>query len=739
MKLQMKLFITVLSILLLFALSIGVVQYAYITKNSQAEIAAFKEEQITQTKQTLQSYVNIAYTTIETNYRNSTDKKWLAQHYGAHLIDIIDMAEGIINKNIQLAEQGEITTQEAQQRASAAIGALRYNKGTGYIWINDTGTPLPKMIKHPTNPALNGTVLDSPQYNCALGQNKNLFQAAVAIGKEKGGGFLDYLWPKPAKEGLSKKQQKLSYVRLVPQWQWLIGTGISVDDALLEAVATAKQEIEKMRYDNGVGYFWINDMTRPYPRIIMHPGNPGLNGKIADSPKFNCTKDKNQNFLQAAVDTCTAKGDGFIEYLWPKPGRDGVTKEQPKLSYVRVFKPLDWVIGTGVYIDSIDAAVAAKTAQAQASSQKLLVNLLLTGLAMFVVLALSIRFFTNQFIVSDIKKSVNFAEILAQGDFSQRLAIDKKDEIGVLAGALNKIVTSLQNMVGEIRQQSTALSGSSAALATVSLQMSGNAEQTSTKANTVAAASEEMSTGMDSVAAAIEQAATNVNMVSAAAEQMASTIKEISANTAKTSSMAATANHKANQASAKVDELNRSAAEITKVTETIREISEQTNLLALNATIEAARAGEAGKGFAVVAHEIKELARQTATATLEIKNNIDGVQAAIANTVDEINDVQKIINDVSEMSATVASAIEEQSVTTTEIAVNVAQASQGIQEVTENIAQVATVSTQISAEIADVNTAGAELSASSLLVQKNGDELKNFSINLEKLINHYTI
>ncbi len=265
--------------------------------------------------------------------------------------------------------------------------------------------------------------------------------------------------------------------------------------------------------------------------------------------------------------------------------------------------------------------------QAKDTSRRLFFNILFAIGGMLFVLAFTVRFFTNHFIVRDITKSVAFAESLAGGDYSESLDIAKKDEIGVLAGALNKIVESLRATVGEIQNRSSTLSTESVSLsAVVSEQMSNSAEQTSVKANTVASASEEMSANMETIAAATEQAATNVNMVAAAAVEMTSTINEIATNTSKTNLMAG----EANQASQRVDELGQSAMDISKVTETITEISEQTNLLALNATIEAARAGEAGKGFAVVTNEIKDLAKQTAEAT-QVQNSANKLKNRSSN------------------------------------------------------------------------------------------------------------
>lgn len=198
-------------------------------------------------------------------------------------------------------------------------------------------------------------------------------------------------------------------------------------------------------------------------------------------------------------------------------------------------------------------------------------------------------------------------------------------------------------------------------LAAIADQMAAGAEDTASRSSQVAAAAREMSSNQDSVAAAMEQASTNVNMVAAAAEEMSSTIDAIAQNSSRAKDITAQAVDQSKIASNRVDELGRAASEITKVTEAITDISEQTNLLALNATIEAARAGEAGKGFAVVANEIKALAKQTAEATLDIKNKIKGIQEATGITVTEINDISSVITDVDQIVAAIASAVEEQS------------------------------------------------------------------------------
>ena len=314
-----------------------------------------------------------------------------------------------------------------------------------------------------------------------------------------------------------------------------------------------------------------------------------------------------------------------------------------------------------------------------------------------------------------------------------------RDELDKLAAWVNTFITQVSKIIKNITDHSETLSHSSLDLSNLSGQMSKGAENMSGKSNAVATAAEEMSANINSVAAAMEQASTNINIVATAAEQMTATINEIAQNSGKARVITGEAVSQTRSASNKIEELGKAAQDVGKVTETITEISEQTNLLALNATIEAARAGDAGKGFAVVANEIKELARQTADATREIKANIEGIQGSTAGTVKEIEQISKVINDVNEIVSTIAAAVEEQSVTTNEIAGNVAQASQGIQEVNQNVAQSSVVSADIAKDIADVNQEANEISTSSSQVNLNATELSKLAEQLIKIVRKFKI
>ncbi|NQU65204.1 MAG: DUF3365 domain-containing protein [SAR324 cluster bacterium] len=342
-------------------------------------------------------------------------------------------------------------------------------------------------------------------------------------------------------------------------------------------------------------------------------------------------------------------------------------------------------------------------------------------------------------IVKAIGTSVSFAKRITEGDFSQKLEINRKDEVGELSSAMNTMITNLSQMITEVIEGVNQLSTSSSQLSDISDNMHRNASSSSDKSNTVAAAAEEMSSNMVSVAAAVGETSANVSSVASAAEEMTATIKAITENTERSRGITADAVEQAKDASSNVDELGLAAEGIGEVTQAIATISDKTNLLALNATIEAARAGEAGKGFAVVANEIKELAKQTSDATRDIRQRIEGIQKSATTTVQQIQQISAIINDINDIVSSTATTIEEQNNATREIATNISEASVGIQEVTQNVAQASEASNEVAREIAEVSQSSSEIAESSSLVSTNSEKLSKLAVRLQELTSRFKL
>ncbi|WP_321491911.1 methyl-accepting chemotaxis protein [uncultured Desulfobacter sp.] len=342
-------------------------------------------------------------------------------------------------------------------------------------------------------------------------------------------------------------------------------------------------------------------------------------------------------------------------------------------------------------------------------------------------------------ITAPILKAVWFAEKMAEGDLRQKMEVNRNDEIGQLTQSLNTMAQSMRTMFEDIVESSEALSSSSTALSDVAGKMLKNVQLSADQSGRVAAAAEELTTTMNSVTATTEETEASIQRIVAASEEMTSTIQEISRNTARGSSITQEAVEEAKQVSAKVNILGQAAKDISKVTETIDDISNQTNLLALNATIEAARAGEAGKGFAVVAGEIKILAQQTAEATKEINKRIEGVQTTTVESIKAIETIVGVINEINDIVNSVATAIEEQSSTTQEISGSVSKAALGVQEVNENINQTSAVAGEVALDIASIDQTTQDVNQGSQQVSERAAQLATLSERLNSLISRFKV
>jgi methyl-accepting chemotaxis protein len=485
--------------------------------------------------------------------------------------------------------------------------------------------------------------------------------------------------------------------------------------SVAEAQKRAQARLTTLRYA-GNEYFFITDTQT---RLVMHPLRPEMVGR--DMSDF---KDANGTLIyKMFVDTARA-GDGVVRYNQNKPGS---AEPQPKLSYVANFAPWGWVVGTGVYIDDLDA-------QTWASTQR---SLIAAGFVLLITLVISVVMARR--ITKPLHLMTDTMKALAGGKLDVMVpGIGRSDEVGEMAEAVeifktnavarqrleaeqhelearaaaqrkadtNKLADDFESAVGEI-------------IHTVS-SASTELEASASTLTTTATRSRELAT---LVASASEEASTNVQSVASATEEMTSSVNEISRQVQDSARIAHEAVDQARKTNDRVGELSKAAARIGDVVELINTIAGQTNLLALNATIEAARAGEAGRGFAVVASEVKALAEQTAKATGEIGQQINGIQSATQESVTAIREISDTIGKMSEIASTIASAVEEQGAATQEISRNVQQAAQGTQQVSANINDVQRGASETGSASSQVLSAAQSLSRDSTRLQ---DEVANF-------------
>jgi len=394
----------------------------------------------------------------------------------------------------------------------------------------------------------------------------------------------------------------------------------------------------------------------------------------------------------------------------------------------------------GALVKDENGILLAKTKTIESSAYK---TVIYSGLAIILIffLSLSAALLMARQIIRPLRRVVDMLKDISEGegDLTKRLEASRRDEIGDLSTYFNRFVQKIQGIIASIADNAGTVASSATELSAISQQTTMSVGDMTEKTATAAAAAEESSANTVSVAASMEQASSNLATVASATEEMSATIGEIASNSDKARSISSEAGMQAASVSSLMTQLGKAANDIGKVTETITGISSQTNLLALNATIEAARAGAAGKGFAVVANEIKDLAKQTAAATEDIKNKIGEMQASTGSAITDIEKITAVIQQVGYLVSGIATAIEEQATVTRSVAGNIAQASAGVRDANERIAQTASVSRSMAQDIAGVDSAAGEIKEGGIQVQSSAAELSKLAEELKSLVGQFKI
>ncbi|MCX5733072.1 MAG: methyl-accepting chemotaxis protein [candidate division NC10 bacterium] len=489
------------------------------------------------------------------------------------------------------------------------------------------------------------------------------------------------------------------------------------------ARSAAISAVKSLRYETNE-YFWINDM-RPY--MVMHPIKPEMDGKdLAGQADPN-----GKRLFVEMAETVKDKKSGFVNYMWPKVGmKDPV----PKISYVQGFEPWGWVIGSGIYIDDVDAAFWGKV--------KLYVPVILCIMAGIGVLSWVVA----RGISGGLRRVMAVTQQAASGDLTARVELDTKDELGQMSQAMNRMLEGFHDSMTEVRQAAQQTAAAAQQLTAVvgeldsaSQQLASGSEQLSAGAQEQASSLEETASGSEQLSAGAQEQASSLEETAASLEEITSTVKQNADNARQANQMAVSAHDGAQhggmvvqQAVGAMEAITASSKKIAEIITTIDEIAFQTNLLALNAAVEAARAGEQGRGFAVVASEVRALAQRSAGASKEIK-------ALITDSVAKVEGGAKLVNQSGETLTEIVTGSKKVADLIAEITAASQEQSQGIEQVNKAVTQMDAVTQQNAAQTEELSGTAQNLAAQTEELSATAQSLAAQAEQLQTQVAKFTL
>jgi methyl-accepting chemotaxis protein len=451
----------------------------------------------------------------------------------------------------------------------------------------------------------------------------------------------------------------------------ILYVGLDVD----ANIAALRERIKKMKVGD-TGYYYVLDATqgKTYGNLIVHPVKEGKN--------ILASKDASgREFIREMLET----KHGLITYPWMN-AEAGETSPRTKVAAYTLFKDWNWLIAGGTYEDEITKEAA-----------RLRNQYIVIGLVALAIFAAILHTVMKRTVTRPLVRARDAAVRIAEGDLTVRMAVDRSDEIGLLAAAMNNISSSLSTVVGQVRSGAEQIAGASGEISSGNLDLCSRTEQQAANLASTANSMQDLTETVRRNAGDAHEAnqlAVNTSMVAQEGGRM---VREVIDT---------------------MDTIKASSGKIGDIIGVIDGIAFQTNILALNAAVEAARAGEQGRGFAVVATEVRNLAQRSAAAAKEIKGLI------VASTA-EVDAGSRIVQEAgTTMNEVLASAEKVTTIMARISSANAAQSS-GIEHINRSIGEMDQVTQQNAALVE-------EASAAAQAMQEQADHLAR-SVRLFKL------
>ncbi|KRG43824.1 chemotaxis protein [Stenotrophomonas panacihumi] len=624
------------------------------------------------------------------------------------------MAVGVVEAYAARAAKGELTQEEAQRQALAALSTLQANKGVDYFYVTDEH---PTMLMHPTRPDLVG----KPLNDVLSPDGQRIFPAFVKVA-QAGGGYVDYQWAKPGKKDPVSKS---SYNTLYKPWGWVIGTGVYFDDTQSQAlVFTGIMTLAGgvlVLINLGLGWLLGNAVLVPVGRALavikgvshgdlhVHVGHRGRDeiGQMLQA------MDEMQARLRLVIEAQSEMGRqheaGTISYRIPSQDFAG--------EFATMVEGTNRLVASHIRV----TMHVVELAQAYAAGDLSREMEALPGDKAVITSAINGVRGSLQAINNEIK---HLAQAAAAGDFSVRgdesafgfdfatMVGDLNSMMAVNDRNLGKLSTLLRaiadgdltaRMHGEFHGVFARMRDDANATVAQLTSIVGRIQEASGSINLAAG---EIAEGNSDLSRRTEQQAANLEETAASMEELTSTVKQNADHARQANQLAIGAASVASQGGAVVSEvvqtmsgIESSSKRIAEIISVIDGIAFQTNILALNAAVEAARAGEQGRGFAVVASEVRTLAQRSANAAREIKHLID-------DSVDKVADGSALVRKAGDTMQEIVTSVQRVTDIMAEITAASQEQSAGIEQVNQTITQM-DETTQQNAALVEEATASA--------------------------------